>query len=727
MVELLSPAGSVSGFLAALSGGANAVYLGLDAFSARKNAENFNFENLPFYIRYAHIFGVKVYVALNTLVGDNEMEKFLTYAEFCNRNGVDGVIVQDMFLGKLLHEKFPDLNLHLSTQAGVNNVYGARLAKEYGFCRVVLARETDAEEIRKICEIVATEIFVQGALCTAFSGQCYMSSFAGNNSGNRGLCKQPCRKLYTLKNGNVKKSGYDISLADLCMAPKLNELLSLGVSSLKIEGRMRKPSYVYTATKYYSELLQGKSPSISPLSRTFKRGNYTLGLAFGQDKNLISDKVQSHVGESIGRVKKVGKDILSVSSAHKFSPSDSGKILRNGEEVGNYTVDDNLNLRYKGAVRIGDEVTLTTDSRLESEISKLKIALPVNILAHFFVNQNAVITATANGITVTVKSDFLLEKAKNSPMTEKEIAENLAKCGDLPFKPSVSVKTDGIFIAKSQINALRRKLYDDLFCALAPIKEKTANEVDLKKPFEKSKSVAVMDDDFSVIKDYEFDVAVFSPSDYSDENSFNKFFSDLRFHPSKKFLYLPPKLNTADNGLIAPLLKNFDGIFADGYYGLELSKVYGIPLILGSGTNIYNSQAAAEAEVCYDYVLSKELTVKEAEKLGGYYYSAGSIKVMDLCYCPFGKTCNDCNGSDISILSDGERDFMVRRVKLNGCRFEVYNPYPLLSEGLNRNFFNFLTLDNNQKIAILKARDCPINAKDNFLNYTTGHSKKTLL
>lgn len=205
MYELLAPAGNAESFYAALNAGANAVYLGLDLFSARKSAENFTKENLPFYVTYAHILGVKVYVALNTLVGDKELDEFLSYAEFCNRIGVDALIVQDLFLGKYLHERFPDIELHLSTQAGVNNVYGARLAKDYGFCRVVLARETPLPEIQKITKIIETEVFIQGALCTAFSGQCYLSSFAGNNSGNRGLCKQPCRKLYTLKNDKIEK------------------------------------------------------------------------------------------------------------------------------------------------------------------------------------------------------------------------------------------------------------------------------------------------------------------------------------------------------------------------------------------------------------------------------------------------------------------------------------------------------------------------------------------
>lgn len=726
MVELLSPAGSIQSFWSAIYGGANAVYLGLDLFSARKNAENFNFDNLETYVRYAHIYGVKVYVALNTLIGDGEMENFLKYAEFCNGSGVDAVLLQDMFLGKLLHKKFPELCLHLSTQAGVNNVYGALVAKEYGFSRVVLARETDKDEIKKICGIIETEVFVQGALCTAFSGQCYMSSFAGNNSGNRGLCKQPCRKLYTLKNGKINKSGYDISLADLCLAPKIDELLSMGVKSFKIEGRMRKPSYVFEATKYYSQLLQGKSPSISPLSRTFKRGNYTLGLGFGQDKNLVSDKVQSHIGETIGKVTKV-KDSLKVRSSHTFSPFDSGKILRMGEEVGNYTLDESLNLKYKGKVKVGDDITITTDSRLEDEISKVKILLPVKVDGSFLVGKKAEITASRKGVTVKVESDFVLEKAKNSPLTEAELTDNLSKCGEMPFSAQVSIITDGVFIAKSQLNALRRKLYEDLLYSLAPVYKKPVCNVDFNRPTQKDKSLMVMDDDFSVVKDYDFDIAVFSPNDYGDKKLYDKFFFDMRLHSAKKFLYLPPVLNSADNGLIAPLLQKFDGVYVDGYYGLKLAKEYKIPLILGSGVNIYNSFASYEAQGVYDYIASKELTLKSAETLGGYYYSAGSLKVMDLAYCPFLKTCNDCKGEDISILSDGERDFILRRVKLSVCRFEVYNPYPLLTDGAKRNFFNLLTLSNNQKVALLKAQNCPISAKNAFTDYTTGHSKKLLL
>ncbi len=730
MIELLAPAGSKDSFFAAINGGANAVYLGLDLFSARKNAENFTKENLPYYITYAHILGVKVYVALNTIVGDKELNDFFDYAEFCNDSGVDALIVQDMFLGKLLHQRFPDLELHLSTQAGVNNVYGARLAKEFGFCRVVLARETPLSEIAEICKIVDTEVFVQGALCTAFSGQCYMSSFAGNNSGNRGLCKQPCRKLYTLKNSKINKKGYCISLADLSLNDKLPELLNAGVCSLKIEGRMRKPSYVYYASKYYNDLLNGKKPSISPLSRSFNRGDYTHGLAFKQDGNFISDKVQSHVGETIGQIKSVKKNFFEAKTDHSFSVGDCGKILRSGEEVGNYTFANDCRLRYQGNVKAGDYVTLTCDVKLESDYLKYKKSLPISLLGRFFADNKAEIDISVNGKNITVVSDFILQKAQTRPLYKDELKDNLAKCGDYPFVPSVTINTDGVFIAKSQLNSFRRKVYDEAARLIVGTLDRPCNPMPIieSERYDFEKGVLIIDEDFADIKDYDFQVAVFSPQNYSDLKSFDKFFSDLKLNPCKKYLYLPPMLNSADNGLISPLLPKFDGIYVDGYYGIELSKEHNVPCILGSGVNLYNSLSVKNARAyANDVVLSKELSTSAARELNGYYYSAGSIKVMDLCYCPFGKTCDKCNGEDYSILSDGERGFILRRVKLSACRFEVYNPYPLLTDGSDKQAFNFITLKSKQKIAILNSVLSPINAKNAFNVYTTGHSKKPLL
>jgi putative protease len=259
MSEILAPSGDEASAYAAINSGANAIYLGLTAFSARSSAANFDFPALEKLIAYAHSFGVRVHVAMNTLVKQDEVPSFIENAVKVWNIGVDAIIIQDIFLGKYLKQTYPQIVLHLSTQAGVNNVYGAKLAKDYGFDRVILARETKLEEIKKITKIIETEVFVQGALCTCFSGQCYLSSFAGGNSGNRGKCKQPCRKMYSIDRSGCEDKSYAISLSDLSVGENIKTLVDAGVYSFKIEGRMRRPEYVAAAVNYYKNILADTS------------------------------------------------------------------------------------------------------------------------------------------------------------------------------------------------------------------------------------------------------------------------------------------------------------------------------------------------------------------------------------------------------------------------------------------------------------------------------------
>ena len=292
MSEILAPAGNAKCAAAAIDNGADAVYLGYRAYSARAGAENFDGEALEEILKKAHFAGVKVYVAMNTLVKESETEEFVkTLLEVWN-SGADAIIMQDVLLGRFVHERYSDIVLHLSTQAGVCNTEGARFAKKCGFSRVILARETPLAEIEKIAALMETEVFVQGALCTCFSGQCYFSSFAGGNSGNRGKCKQPCRKMYSYDRNGFEERSYALSLSDLCVAEEIEKFRRAGVSSFKIEGRMRRPEYVAAAVRYYRLLLDGgtekeKVAALSDLKRTYNRGNYTKGLAFGQDKRFL--------------------------------------------------------------------------------------------------------------------------------------------------------------------------------------------------------------------------------------------------------------------------------------------------------------------------------------------------------------------------------------------------------------------------------------------------------
>ena len=731
MTEILSPAGSVESFFAAVNGGADGVYLGLDLFSARKNAKNFTRDNLPYYINYAHLLGVKVYVALNTLVSDKELDRFFEYLEFCNDNGVDAVILQDVLLGRIVHEKFPDLPLHLSTQAGVCNTDGAIFARDQGFCRVVLARETPLKDVAAISKIIETEVFIQGALCTAFSGQCYLSSFAGNQSGNRGLCKQPCRKAYTLRSGEFSRSGYQLSLADLMVRDKILDLKKAGVSSFKIEGRMRKESYVYYATCLYKDIISGKNPSISPLTRTFNRGNYTRGLCFGQDENLISDKIQSHMGEVIGKISRVNGQNLTLLTNHKFAHSDAGKILSDGLEVGNFICQKDLSIKYQGRAKVGDTVTITTDTRLEGEISREKRLLSVFVEGRFMVGEAPSVKITAKGRSFTATGTAPLEGAKSSPLSSEEITKNLSKVDTLPLRPQISVETDGVFMARSLLNDLRRRAYDG-FCkeiTKASPRRKTDRSLDNSeksgKPSKENMTV-VISNDFADICDLNFEAAVFAPDDYTDKDAFKRFFDCLngRF---KTYLYLPGYLTSDDNGLIAPLFEKFDGIYADGYYGVVLSKRLSKPLILGSGANVYNSLSLGRSLEYTDItVLSKEVSKTQTEGLdGGYYYAGGRIKVMDLCYCPFKKTCDSCPYKKGAHLFDGERQFPLRRVKLSSCRFEVYNCSLLVTDFNGNKVFNLIDVDTNLKRTYLKKSDLA-TLKSTVGNFTLGHHNKPL-
>ena len=258
--ELLAPAGSYDAFIAATENGADAVYLGGKLFNARANASNFDNDELKKIVEYAHLRNVKIYVTMNTLLTNNELNEALDFAYDLYNMGIDAVIVQDLGLAKVLHERIPLLHLHASTQMTIYNLAGVKKLEELGFTRVVLARELSLDEIKYICDNtnLEIEVFVHGALCISYSGQCLMSSMIGDRSGNRGKCAQPCRLPYTLlKNGTPLKSGYLLSPKDLCTIDYFSKLPN--ITSLKIEGRMKSPEYVATVVSTYRKAIDGKT------------------------------------------------------------------------------------------------------------------------------------------------------------------------------------------------------------------------------------------------------------------------------------------------------------------------------------------------------------------------------------------------------------------------------------------------------------------------------------
>ena len=671
MTEILAPAGDKNSVLAAVNAGANAVYLGLKAYSARSSAKNFDYENFEEISKYCHLFGVKVYVALNTLVKNAELEDFITSAVTAWNKGADALIISDVFLGKFLKENCPEIVLHLSTQAGVCNAYGARLAKEYGFSRVILARETAIEDIEEIAKIIETEVFVQGALCTCFSGQCYLSSFAGGNSGNRGKCKQPCRKKYSIDRDGFEESAYRLSLSDLSVGENIERLISAGVASFKIEGRMRRPEYVAAAVNYYKKLINGTpaDSELSDLKRAYNRGNYTAGLAFGQDKNFISSAVQGHIGEYAGIVK-VENSKYVLQTNKQFSVGDSFKVLRDGTESGGAlltgTVKNGYILSSRDRLKNGDKAFITTDKALNERLLSQKRLVPLKVRAKFLIDK----------IPEIELNDFTfygfkpLESAVSRPLTQDEIVRCFKKVDNYPFNPEVSVETDGVFIPLSELNSLRRKVYSEYFGIISSNKTtKYSNKVTvINSVAQKNSLSAVIATDLDGLN---ADIGILKLNDYSDDCKLL-----IGNFVGEKFLYLPPYIDDLGIDQIKKMMDGFDGIYCDSYYGIELAKELNKKLFAGTGFNITNGLSLSKCEADYK-CLSKELTVKEANELSSvnvFYLCEGGIKLMDLIYCPFEKKCNSCDmRRTYSLTDENGRKFPLRRYKTDGCAFEVYN------------------------------------------------------
>lgn len=732
MLEILAPAGNAESAKAAINSGANAIYLGYSAFSARQSAENFNLDTLLETIQNAHICGVSVYVAMNTVVKSAETEEFLRTLLNVWNAGADAIILQDALLGKAMKEKYPQIVLHLSTQAGVCTENGARFAKECGFSRVILARETPLAEIEKIAKIIETEAFVQGALCTCFSGQCYFSSFVGANSGNRGRCKQPCRKLYSYNRNGFEEKAYTLSLSDLSVGEKIEKYVETGVVSFKIEGRMRRAEYVAAAVRYYRALIdraneREKANALSDLKRTYNRGNYTHGLAFGQDKRFLSTAVQGHIGEKVGVVKVINGNYF-VESVFRPTTGDSFKILRDGKEIGGAsflkTQGRGFILLSKTRLKNGDGVFITTDTAVNTRVLNGKRNGEICLKLRFHENERAHIS----GGCVEIFSEEALQSAQSRPLTESELKSCFEKTDGLPLQvrfEEIDLKGN-VFIAKSQLNALRRAFYAKLTeNTREPYAYNGLQSEDIQG--ENQKTAVIADDFLSV----ETDIAIYKPRDYS--ASLPENFTQGNF---EKYVYYPPFTTAQDEAKMSKWMKenDIDGIYAENYGAIEFAKKHNLKVFAGTGLNLTNRVAIGKiAKSVKYYAISKELNERETGELiseNAFVLSSGNIKLMDLCYCPFGKTCASCDQKAVYTLTDENgRAFPVRRYKgANGdCRFEVYNCVDLISTGVNGGGKLLdLTLTKDKRAA-MEAKDDIELQKKVYQSHTSGHYKRGVL
>lgn len=400
--EILAPAGSMETLCAALRSGADAVYIGGKRFSARSSAANFTEEEITEAARLCHKYGAKLYLAVNTIISDDEAEGFCRYIKNAALGGVDAFIVQDWGCSELIRRSVPDAVLHGSTQMSVHTAMGASLLREHGFTRAVPARELDKKAISRICSLdIETEIFVHGALCMSVSGQCYMSAMIGSRSANRGCCGQACRLPFSAM-GNKNKAA--LSLKDLSLLPKAGELAEMGVDSLKIEGRMKRPEYVASAVHQLSSALNGKAPDMKLLRGVFSRGGFTDGYYTGERRDMFGVREKEDVVSAQELIPKIHE-------LYRF-------------ERKAYTADIHAVIKKGEPVRI---------------------------------------TARCCGLSAYAEGD-IPEKALNRPTDMEMLTKQLSKLGDTVFDlGSLTAEIDeGLIVPAGKLNRLRREAAEKL-------------------------------------------------------------------------------------------------------------------------------------------------------------------------------------------------------------------------------------------------------------------------
>ena len=491
-MELLSPAGNLASAYSAFKGGADAVYIGGKQFSARASAENFSNEDIKEIVFFAHSIGKKVYVTLNTLLFQDEFMEAVSFANYLYSLNIDGIIIQDLGLAYYLHKTLPDLPLNASTQLNCHSIKQAKALVKLGFKRIVLAREANIDFVKQVKALgVEVEVFGHGALCVSYSGNCLLSSFIGDRSGNRGRCAQPCRMRYDLlENGQIiSKDSFAISTKDLMTLDNIDALIEAGVDSLKIEGRLKSNEYIYSVSKAYRHAIDavidhrvnalGKIDK-EELIKIFNR-QFTKGYIFNESPfNLLNTETSSHIGEVIGKVTKAGKNRVSITLNKSIHRLDG--IRFNGKEQFGLTIEkmflnkNPVEEAYKGQTielsgiehaerLLNQEVIRTKDYLLSKEIEEqLKLKIKVKIKGKFIakLNEPIELKVSFNNTAVSVKGNAPLIAERNGTDINR-IKEQLNKTGDYPYSfEEIDVKMDKCFIPIKDLNNLRNDALEKL-------------------------------------------------------------------------------------------------------------------------------------------------------------------------------------------------------------------------------------------------------------------------
>ena len=504
MTELLAPAGNMEALKAAIANGCDAIYLGMQKFGARAYSENFDYDALKEAVDYAHLRGVLIYVTMNTIVFEAEVEEMKEQLHKLNEIGVDGVIVQDLAVFDYIVNNFEDLEAHCSTQMGLDDLEGTLLYKELGAKRVVLSREVPMEKVKEIKKIaqIPIEIFVHGALCVSYSGNCLMSGLIGYRSGNRGRCVGSCRKPYELIDTTTGKSlgeSYILSTKDLNTIDYIEDLKE--IDSLKIEGRMKEPAYVANVVSKYRAAIDGtlEAEDKDNLKKTFNR-TFTKGYLFGEDKKDITNiQKPNNFGYEIGKITGSYKGMYEITLHKLLNQNDIIRIDHDNEDVNLsvvrlYDREENLinksedvcYIKIKEKLSVGDIVYKTKDyqyyKELEASCDKEFRRFPLDVHVYAYPGAKLVVNAEGLGQHFLYESEEILEEAKNNPTTEEQVTKQFNKLNDTIFALNdLHFEECNAFIPVKMLNNARRAVVQGLYDAKIDSKPRAERKPEVKE------------------------------------------------------------------------------------------------------------------------------------------------------------------------------------------------------------------------------------------------------
>lgn len=673
-VELLAPAGGMRQVIAAVENGADAVYMGGSSFNARIGADNFTDEKMREAIEYAHLRNVKVYITMNTLYTDEEVLEAAECAGRYYAMGADALIIQDLGFGEYVRNLYPDFELHLSTQATVCDRRGVKKASELGYSRVVPARELTLDEIRDICSTdTEIEVFVHGALCMCYSGQCQLSRRIGGRSGNRGLCAQPCRLSYALDG----KEGYHLSTKDLCQLERIPDLIDAGVASFKIEGRMKSPEYVsvvvsiyrkYIDMYYENGYMEVSEEDMNALTQVFSRSGFTNGYIDGYPKKmLLSGSIPKHSGIYIGKALSSPDSfgVLDVRLEGSLEMGD-GVEIRGKNTAGNVVtfIKEKKNGitsigDIKGDVRKGDSVYRTSsisqlkEARKTFEEGRFIRKTPVSMEFQAEIGKQPVLKISEGDSQLSVSGDFVCERAERRSLDQAAVKKQLSKLGATPYEIDeihVSLE-EGLALPVSVINAMRRDACD----ALSEVKKRGREPV----PFEERGYEPVTVDtsgifmtDFRDIERLEpTDAKVFIPVREYLENELPEGYSFVPYIPlvSKGSMDSYVEVNAER------IAEMTDEIMVNSLGWLDEFTSRGLTVYAGPGLNVYNGYT--------DELLRRMGASACADSFEVLDDSDGSAILMITEFDIGGSTLTDRKGTGYEVFRDefSEKTYIIKR------------------------------------------------------------------